>query len=304
MSVLRLGYVHLRVVNLQEAKRHYEEIVGLSVTHQEPDRLYLKAWDEWDHHHLVLHEGGRGLVKFGFKVLGPDALEAIEKRVAAFGASVSRFHRGENLKVGEGIRCILPSDHVMEMYYDIDQVGTAVGPLNPQLRPLHLRGTGAERLDHMLITAENPAEVERFFLECLEFRVSERVVSELGPKGELIGSWMFSTHKSHDIAVIKGVNGKLHHIGYKLLDWNAVREAGILFGAHNVSVGFGPEIHGLSRGQTIYFFDPSGNRNEVFAGGLETARDFPTITWTSDQLLRAVGHIAREMKENHFTVVT
>jgi hypothetical protein len=24
--------------------------------------------------------------------------------------------------------------------------------------------------------------------------------------------------------------------------------------------------HGITRGETIYFFDPSGNRNETFAG--------------------------------------
>jgi catechol 2,3-dioxygenase len=27
-----------------------------------------------------------------------------------------------------------------------------------------------------------------------------------------------------------------------------------------------PARHGITRGTTIYFFDPAGNRNEVFAG--------------------------------------
>jgi catechol 2,3-dioxygenase len=37
---------------------------------------------------------------------------------------------------------------------------------------------------------------------------------------------------------------------------------------------------------------------------METARDMPTMNWTEDQIIRAIGHIGREVKENHFTVLT
>ena len=72
----------------------------------------------------------------------------------------------------------------------------------------------------------------------------------------------------------------------------------------DVSVGFGPDVHGLSRGDTIYFFDPSGNRNEVFAGGYETYPDFPTITWTADQLGKGIFYIDRELNDRFTTVLT
>ena len=49
----------------------------------------------------------------------------------------------------------------------------------------------------------------------------------------------------------------------------------------------GPARHGITRGTTIYFFDPSGNRNEVFSGGYLTGPDFPTITWTAAMWDRA-----------------
>jgi hypothetical protein len=42
------------------------------------------------------------------------------------------------------------------------------------------------------------------------------------------------------------------------------------------------------RGTTIYFFDPSGNRNEDFAGlGYRAQKDFPTI-WSADQLAKGM----------------
>ena len=66
-AVIRLGYVHLRVTDLEEARNHYSNTLGMEVVHEEPGKLYLKCWDEWDHHSLVLEEGGVGLVKFGYK---------------------------------------------------------------------------------------------------------------------------------------------------------------------------------------------------------------------------------------------
>ena len=71
-KVIRLGYVHLRVTDLEEARNHYSNTLGMEVVAAEPGKLYLKCWDEWDHHSLVLEEGGVGLVKFGYKVESPD----------------------------------------------------------------------------------------------------------------------------------------------------------------------------------------------------------------------------------------
>lgn len=50
------------------------------------------------------------------------------------------------------------------------------------------------------------------------------------------------------------------------------------YAVDDVSVDVGPTRHGITRGTTICFFDPSGNRNEVFSGGYQTFKDFPAIT--------------------------
>ena len=83
MGVMRLGYVHLRVTDLEEARDHYSNTLGMSVVHEEPGRLHLKCWDEWDHHSLVLEEGGVGLVKLGYKCSSEDDLAEFEKRCSA-----------------------------------------------------------------------------------------------------------------------------------------------------------------------------------------------------------------------------
>ena len=73
----------------------------------------------------------------------------------------------------------------------------------------------------------------------------------------------------HGITILPelpGPQGKLHHFAFRLEDWNSVGRAADLMTMDDVPIDIGPTRHGITRGQTVYFFDPSGNRNEVFAG--------------------------------------
>jgi catechol 2,3-dioxygenase len=316
MPVIRLGYIQVRVTDMEEAVNHYSNTLGMKIVatgqggpHMSPHGIspgkltYLKAWDEWDHHSVVLEEGGVGLVKFGYKVSSADDLAVFEKRVQQFGATTQRMSKGENLAVGDGFRVTLPSDHVLELYHEMEYIGTETGALNPPPWPRDGRGAAVPRLDHCLYTAEDPELDERFWAECLDFRAGERLITDPSDP-ELIGTWMYCGQTPHDVAVIKGPNGKLHHFAFLLEDWNAILRAGDVFGMDEVSVDIGPTRHGITRGTTIYFFDPSGNRNEVFSGGYLTGPDFPTITWTADQLGRGIFYISGEVNERFTTVVT
>lgn len=304
MGVMRLGYVHARVTDKEKAKSHYGETLGMKLVEEQDNRLYYKAWDEYDHHSVVLDEGGVGLVKLGYKCEKPEDITAFESRIEKFGCIVERMSSGENHAVGDGIRVVLPSEHVLELYHEIEFRGTETGTLNPDPFPRHLVGVGVPRLDHALITCEEPEILERFFGGCLDFRASERVVSGQEDDADLLGSWMFCTNTPHDIAFIKGPNAKLHHFAYLMTDWNEIKRAGDLFAMDDVSVDVGPTRHGITRGETIYFFDPSGNRNEVFSGGYQTFADFPTITWTTDELAKGIFYISRELNERFTSVLT
>ncbi|SDK57727.1 catechol 2,3-dioxygenase [Nocardioides sp. YR527] len=304
MSVLRLGYVHINVTNLAEARDHYVNTLGMDVIHEDDGTAYLKSWDEADHHSVVLHEGGVGLVKLGYKVADDQSLADIEKRAQAFGATVDRMSKGDNASVGDGLRITLPSDHTLELYSEIEYVGTATGLWNPDPWPRGgLRGIGVPRLDHTLITTEDPALLERFFEDVLDFRAAERLVG--GPDNDdLVASWMFCGEQPHDIAFVKGANGKLHHFAYHMPDWSALLHASDVMSMHDVPIDFGPARHGVTRGETVYFFDPSGNRNEVFSGGYRTGKDWRTITWTMDQAARGINYTHREIDQQFLSVVT
>jgi catechol 2,3-dioxygenase len=304
MTVLRLGYVHLGVTDLRQAREHYTSVLGLAETAQADDRAYLKAWDEWDHHSLVLEDGGSGLSVMGWKVASADALAEVENAAARFGASIQRMSAGEHTAVGDGFRCVLPSGHPAEFYADIEMVGTEVGLLNPDPWPREgKRGVGVPRLAHLAITGEDVGEMERFMVEVCGFHITERIVVG-ADEPEPIVSFMSCGEQAHDIAIQKGENGRLHHIAYQVEDWHEVLHAADVLSMHDVPIDVGPTRHGATRGQTVYFFDPTGNRNEVFAGGYRSGPDMPCLTWTLDEMGRAVFYLDRRLPEQFANAVT
>lgn len=303
MGVSRLGFVQVRVTDLEVAKNHYLNAIGLEKTDEKDGRVYLKGWDEWDHHSVVLESGGAGLVKMAFKVDQEDDLPNLEKRIEAYGLKVDRVHRHEDLGIGDGIRTTLPSGHVLQLYHETEVVGTKTGTMNPDPWPDAGRGMAAPRIDHLLVTAEDPGQFAEFFTQVLDFKISEKVVPEAG-SDQIMAAWLFRSNTPHDVAVIPGPNGKLHHFAFFLDNWFDVLKAGDLMAKNEISVDVGPTRHGITRGTTIYFFDPTGNRNEVFSGGYITYPDFPCITWTADQLGKGIFYIQRELNDRFTSVLT
>ena len=77
----------------------------------------------------------------------------------------------------------------------------------------------------------------------------------------------------------------LHHIAFFLDSWHDVLKSADVMAKTKTRIDVAPTRHGITRGETIYFFDPSGNRNETFAGlGYLAQRDRPVTTWTEDQI--------------------
>ena len=75
-------------------------------------------------------------------------------------------------------------------------------------------------------------------------------------------------------------------------------------GMKNISIDIGPTRHGITRGRTIYFFDPSGNRNEVFCGDYTWYPDREPITWDAEEIGKAIFYHDRKLNENFLGVVT
>ncbi len=303
MGIMRLGRVELRVMELEKAVDYYKNVIGLEETGRSEGRVYFKAWDEWDHHSIILKEADApGLEHFGFKVEKLEDLAVLEKRIEQFGCTVRRVSNGTRLGEGQAVRFILPTGHTAEIYHDIDCLGKAVGTLNPHPWPDNTRGIAPHALDHVLLTGDDVETVTRFFMEALDFRQSEKIMTVDGET--MVGSFLFKANKAHDLAFIKGPDNKLHHAAFHVDNWYDVLKAADILTRNDVQIEVTPTRHGITRGETIYFFDPSGNRNEAFASGYIAYPDIPTITWTEDKIGQGIFYHRRELIESFVKALT
>ena len=306
-GVLRPGHVQLRVLDLDAAVRHYGSVLGLWETARDAQgRVSFKAWDEHDHHSVVLREAdAAGMDFMAFKVESPASLKSLAAAVQASGlASDCRWiEAGEMLRTGERFRFTVPTGHAIELFAHKDQVGNMMPLENPEVAPENLKGMSPTRFDHCLLYGDDLDGTVKLFTEVLGFRLAEQVVA--GPDRLQIAAFLSCSNKPHDVAFIRHPEkNKFHHASFILDNWGEVLKAADIITRHRVSLDIGPTRHGITRGETIYFFDPSGNRNEVFSGGYISYPDRPTLTWTDDELGRAIFYHDRKLNEAFLSVVT
>ena len=303
-DVLRPGHVQIRVLDMTAALVHYRDVIGLVEVERGPDGwVYLKGWDEFDHHSVVLREAATpGMDLLAFKVADDAALDRLERAVAASGIAVERLPAGSHRATGRRLAFTAPTGHRFELYAEKERVGNGLPEVNPDVWPDGLAGMHPSHFDHCLLYGNDVAGSVRLFTEALGFGLTERVVA---PDGSLIGAFLSCSNKTHDVAFVKhGEDGKFHHASFYLPSGEEVFRAADIIRKNKVRIDVGPTRHGISRGHTIYFFDPSGNRNEVFAGGYLYYPDRPVITWTADQLGKAIFYYEDALNERFLTHVT
>lgn len=81
-GIIRLGRLELRVYDLEKSVDYYTNVIGLEVTARDENRVYLKAWDEYDHHSIILQKSdSAGMDHMGFKVKDVYELEKLEHKI-------------------------------------------------------------------------------------------------------------------------------------------------------------------------------------------------------------------------------
>jgi catechol 2,3-dioxygenase len=303
-NVLRPGFVQLRVLELESALTHYRDRVGLTEVSRETDgRVYLKAYDEFDRHSIVLREADApGMDFMGFKVINDVALSEYGVALRKRGLEVTEIDAGEQPGMGRRLAFVAPSGHRFDLYADIEL--SEYGPMvnNPDVWREDPRGMRAIRFDHCLLYGDEIDATKEIFMDVLGFRLSE---IGYDPDGQKIINFLTCSNKAHDIAFVPyPEKNKFHHCAFLVEDWKDIGHAADLMSRYDVPVDIGPTRHGATRGYTIYFFDPSGNRNEVFAGGYTYYSDSPLRTWTGDELGKNIFYYEKELNERFLTVVT
>jgi catechol 2,3-dioxygenase len=288
-DIVRAAHAELAVTDLQRSFDFYVTLLGLVVSDRTEDALYLRGYEETDHHCLVLRKAASpSLSHIAFRVRDASDLSGLERHYQKRGC---RTRWVENAEVGQP-RALRVEDELgftVEFFSDIDHAERL-------LRRFDLyRGAHALRIDHFNLFTPDVAKAYEAY-RMLGFRCSEYTVTD-PPDQKLWAAWMYRKPSVHDVALTNGAGPQLHHVA--LLVSNAqciLRTCDILAAAGQVSaLERGPGRHGISNAFFLYLRDPDGHRIELFCDDYYTGDpDLEPLEWSVNDPRRGTfwGHSA------------
>jgi catechol 2,3-dioxygenase len=307
MPVAHIGHVELRVGDLEGSRAFFTDVLGLFVTEEDDQRVYLRAWQDWDHHTLILHRAdGPGVEHVGWRVDSPGELRVIEKRLRETGRPHAWVPGGTELGQGDGLRFWTPSGIPLEVCWEVERYSPRAPELESRL-PSHPqrypgRGVAPRRFDHVNFLVDDVA-AEQAWLTA-ELGIHHRYYLEASG-GERLGSWLSRTNISHEIAVMRNRSQSgtfLHHAAFFVDSPDQVIRAATLLADGGVRIEWGPGNHATSGAIFIYFFEPSGNRIEVWTGGfLIFAPDWEPLKWDPETAPLALELWGSAMPDTYLT---
>ena len=270
-NIVRLSHAELTVRDLKASRAFYVDTLGLLVTQETEDTLYLRGLEERGHHCLVLRKAAEAAAhSLAYKVYEDADLDLAAAWFARKGREarfVERPFQGRTLVTSDSAG--IP----IELYARMDR-----RPPSHQKYALY-KGVKPLRIDHFNSFSPDVDASTAFYAE-MGFRVTE--YTEDAASGKLWASWMQRKGGVHDVAFTNGVGPRLHHVAFwvptpldiiNLLDLMATT-------GYLRNIERGPGRHGISNAFFLYVRDPDGHRIEIYCSDYQTVDpDHEPIKW-------------------------
>lgn len=272
-DILRCAYMELVVTDLAKSREFYVDVLGLIVTEEDDDTIYLRSLEEFIHHNLVLRKGPVAAVAaFSFRVRSQADVDAAEAYYQAKGCRTERRKDGFVKGIGDSVRVEDPFGFPYEFFHETTHVDRLAWNYE-------LYGAGAlVRLDHFnQVTPDVPAA--RAYMEDLGFRVTEDIKDD---QGTTYAAWVARKSTVHDTALTGGDGPRMHHVAFSTHEKHNILYICDKMGALRISdrIERGPGRHGVSNAFYLYILDPDGHRVEIYTQDYYTGDpDNPTVTW-------------------------
>src|SRR3954447_7919873 len=273
-DIMRAAHVELVVRDLDASLHFYDTLLGMIVTERSAEAAYLRGWEEFLHHSLVLRVGEEPAIDHtSFRVASDADLDAIAADFERRGCPV-REHSGEPGQ-GRAIRVQDPLGFPLEFFHDMDRVDSNTQAFHLQ------RGAPILRFDHLNFHSPDPEAAFRFWQE-MGFRATEYISTD-GEDEKLTGAWLRRKPTVHDVALTAGTGPRLHHFAMWLAEPSSVlRVCDQLAAAGFVdAIERGPGRHGVSNAFFVYLRDPDAHRIELYTCDYYTGDpDHPPKRWS------------------------
>lgn len=286
-DIAHLAHVELLTPKLDESARFFVEVMGMTASDQQDNAVYLRGWDDYEHHTLKLTASDKpGLGHYAWRTTSPQALQ---RRVAA----LEKSNLGEGWSDGDmghgpAYRFSDPDGHQMEIYYDTvwyrppEELRPA---LKNQASRFPARGANLRRIDHINLLAADVSINRQFLQEYLGLRLTEQIIFDDGSEK---AAWLTPNNKTYELAISEdwsGARGRLHHITYAVDSREDVLRAADICLDNGVFMETGPHKHAIQQTFFLYVYEPGGNRFEISCAGarLLLAPDWKSIIWNEEE---------------------
>lgn len=271
-NIVRLSHVELRVTDLAWSKGFYVDTLGLQITHEDSQSIYLRALEERGHHCMILQKADTPSVGvLGFKVWSDDDLDKAE---AWFQARDLPTEWIERPYMGRVLLTRDPWGAPLEFYAQMDRL--------PSIHQKYKLYSGVKplRIDHFNLFSSDVDGAVAFYND-MGFRVTEYTADD--ETDRTWAAWMHRKGGVHDIAFTNGTGPRLHHTAFwvptplniiDLLD--LMSTTGYL-----ENIERGPGRHGISNAFFLYIRDQDGHRTEIYCSDYQTVDpDLEPIRWS------------------------
>ena len=263
---MHFGHVALQVRDLERSVDHATATLGLGESRRDGQSVFLTANEK--HHELqLIGTGTAGLDHIGLEVEDRRELQALRDRVVADGTRILS-ERPEEPGLAEAVRCEGPGGVMFEIYLGMERRPLSIDTV---LRPF------ARKLGHVNLVSDEKPELERFILEVLGFRVSDRL-------GDL-ATWLRCDSDHHGIALARTSNGTLlHHHAWELESWSAMGRYADHVACSGQQFIWGPGRHGPGFNHFTYLLDPDGVVVEAYSDLLRINDEaaYQPIDWSKE----------------------
>src|SRR5690606_33904393 len=120
-DILRCAYMELVVTDLAVSRQFYVDVLGLYVTAEDDDAIYLRSTEEFIHHNLVLRQGEVAAVAvFSYRVRSAEDLDRAVAFYTELGCEVRREPNGFVTGIGDSVRVVDPLGFPYEFFFDTE----------------------------------------------------------------------------------------------------------------------------------------------------------------------------------------
>lgn len=290
MGIAHLGHTEIRVTDLERSRWFFTEVMGLFESDEDDERVYLRAWQDWDHHTLILKKDSQpGVEHIGWRVESREDLQHFARILKEQGIEHNWIEAGYELGQSEALRFTAPGGLPMELYSGMAEFSAEDTDLASDF-PSHPskytgKGIAPRRIDHITLLTDDVESTQSWLSSVLGIKLRYYSLNEEEQK---TGVWMSVTNLTHDISVMSNARkdgARLHHLAYALDTPDEILRAGTVLAENGLKAEWGPGKHGTSGATFLYFIEPSGNRMEVWTGSnLIFSPDWKPLAWSADKM--------------------